>query len=758
MMKQIKKLFLLAAMIMLAVGFNACNDNDGPGDGGRTAPDGYQGVMRPLTLSGVVKNTAGNPVAGVTVNSGSVTVETNEVGFFTISEGNVVSGRTVVNFKKDGYFNVTRALNTSEEAVWDVVICEKTNATITTEETYPSGNEETLAVQDMEVTLPADGYMVDESGRAYTGKVTGEMVYLDPNDDNFSEMMPGGDLSAVREDGSSTQLISYGMVAVNLTDQAGNKLQLKDGAEATVDFPIPAGMEANAPAEIPLWSFNEQTGLWEEEGSATLDGDHYVGTVKHFSWWNLDWPTLRATLNFEVKDSAGNPLPSVKINYGQLNNRTNNNGELSVFVPSDEAFDILADLASVGIPQTEITYTVDGGSAQRGTANGINVGPFDGQTEHTIVITVPRAPRLTGTILDVEDNPIVASLELVYDGGVTPLQASSPTGAFTFVLPYGLTGPATLRITTLNDGTMLYYLTLTGDDINVGTIHFGRRTTSTTITVTPTDGSAAFNLNVPTLTGSVYGREINVQSEQNAQNIDINMYAEGWDSATGGTDYSYFEYRIGQSGLSSKMVTISGVTIEGDKLYFSVSGEGGYNDAETGSFIPCTFEANDLCADLTLAWELKYDVAPREAGFPSWTPVLSAKSPMVALCTVSPWGNGGRIFYNGTTTELQNLQRQATAAGLPAIDADNYYLMAEISGDLHLYYSNKKLVGIVLNEYGAEIDIDDLSTSWRWNLPQLTVIAFDNVEQDQIQNALNGEIYDYTEAASARSLKRRAKK
>ena len=107
----------------------------------------------------------------------------------------------------------------------------------------------------------------------------------------FEGMMPGGDLSAQRTDGSSTMLLSYGMTAVNLTDNNGNKLQLKEGSEATLTFPIPVSMKDNLPASIPLWSFNEKTGLWEEEGLAELKGDVYVGKVKHFSWVNLDEPS-----------------------------------------------------------------------------------------------------------------------------------------------------------------------------------------------------------------------------------------------------------------------------------------------------------------------------------------------------------------------------------------------------------------------------------------------------------------------------------
>ena len=57
-----------------------------------------------------------------------------------------------------------------------------------------------------------------------------------------------------------------------------------------VHFPIPASLQGEAPAAIPLWSLDETKGLWKEEGHATRQGTEYIGTVSHFSFWNCDAP------------------------------------------------------------------------------------------------------------------------------------------------------------------------------------------------------------------------------------------------------------------------------------------------------------------------------------------------------------------------------------------------------------------------------------------------------------------------------------
>lgn len=68
-------------------------------------------------------------------------------------------------------------------------------------------------------------------------------------------------------------------------------------------FPIPETMRDNPPPTIPLWYFDDESGLWVEEGIATLQGDVYVGEVGHFSWHNLDVPAERVSISGKVTDS-----------------------------------------------------------------------------------------------------------------------------------------------------------------------------------------------------------------------------------------------------------------------------------------------------------------------------------------------------------------------------------------------------------------------------------------------------------------------
>src|SRR5260370_21232383 len=57
-------------------------------------------------------------------------------------------------------------------------------------------------------------------------------------------------------------------------------------------LPDGASQYAVAPPSISIWSYDEKSGFWLEEGGATLqnmpNGPTYVGTTSHFSTLNTD--------------------------------------------------------------------------------------------------------------------------------------------------------------------------------------------------------------------------------------------------------------------------------------------------------------------------------------------------------------------------------------------------------------------------------------------------------------------------------------
>jgi hypothetical protein len=96
-----------------------------------------------------------------------------------------------------------------------------------------------------------------------------------------------GDLKSVSNSNQPGVLQSFGVVAVEINDATGNKLQLANGKTANITMPIPSELQNNAPASIPLWYFDNEKGVWKREGKATKQASNYVGVVSHFTFWNV---------------------------------------------------------------------------------------------------------------------------------------------------------------------------------------------------------------------------------------------------------------------------------------------------------------------------------------------------------------------------------------------------------------------------------------------------------------------------------------
>jgi hypothetical protein len=224
------------------------------------------------------------------------------------------------------------------------------------------------------------------------------------------------------KDGERVVLTSYGMMAVVLESSSAEKLQVKSGSMATLTTPIPSSMMSSAPGNIPLWSVDEQTGIWKEEGSATKQGTMYVGEVAHFSFWNCDVPMSTIFLSMTINLSSGDPLeyglvtikrasPS-QSNYGF----TDSLGQINGWIPANELL-LLEIYDACGFP----FYTQ-------------NIGPFNTAT-NLGTITLPATSSInlftvTGRLLDCSGIPVSNGYARIYFGYQTQFAATDANGIF----------------------------------------------------------------------------------------------------------------------------------------------------------------------------------------------------------------------------------------------------------------------------------------------------------------------------------------
>ena len=710
--------FVFMALLMMLMTFASCSkiqdllnegDDDDDDDGGINPPELVEGRMEDIALSGIVRDASGTPIEGVSIVSGSSVATTNTDGFFEFDQIQVVSvlnDRSVVRFSKAGYFDVVRSMDADDDAAdgasWEVVMCKKENNDFTSIKTYSSSSDQTLQAGEMKIDMPQDGYKVDGTGAGYAGKVKSEMVYLDPNNERFSEMMPGGDLVAVRSDNSSAQLVSYGMTDLNMYAENGDKLQLKDGCKAKLTFPIPAGMGENPPASIPLWSFNEQTGLWEEEGSAALQGNVYVGEVAHFSWVNLDYPEDQGTVYGYVKDDTGKILPGVRLNIGQLltSTVTQSNGYYSHIVPANTDFSItVKDLYYGGIDQKV----------------SVKVPALSPGEKRQVDITLPHLVRVYGKVMNERGDGIRSAVWVQTEKAKTEVLQSDVDGNFSVYVPKNMKGNATVYARTYRGDEVSKDITIEDKDVYVELTVGGTGGVNTNVIHIFSDVLGNEEWPIPTytrpLSGVVLLDDAMMLIPEETANIFMSIKIPHYDKEkTTYTDVTAYvanqaEKRLFQTMQGREMKCT--VQRNGNDFVFSLVGDGVFakgvsidGDAD-GADDPVYDENAGLVGKMMnyqflAAVKTLRNIKPVDAGFPSVTPQLEAKAPFALLVTESlNLGKGGAVYYNGGSSDYETLKNAAAKLGLTNMGEDNE------GGSYVLFYSAKKKLLITL-EYDSE--------------------------------------------------------
>jgi hypothetical protein len=311
------------------------------------------------------------------------------------------------------------------------------------------------------VVFPASGIVNAASSAGYTGNVNVYATYLDPTAPDLYKYMPG-DLRGIGKNGKETALQSFGMLAVEMEGDAGEKLQLAAGKKATLTWAIPASLQGTAPSTIPLWYFNDSTGKWIEEGMATRVGNNYVGQVGHFSYWNCDAPV--GTVNFKVrlKDQHGNPLAYTYIQfqtegYGTRGGYTDSSGFAQGLIPK-------------GLSMVMQVVTACGN-----VLAGVNVGPaLADQDLGTVGVTISFADvTLTGKVVNCSGNPVDSgSVTALIDG--LNYSALVKKGVFTLPVSRCFSNSVQIRLTAVDYNSLQQgspaTMTISTGDVDAGVL------------------------------------------------------------------------------------------------------------------------------------------------------------------------------------------------------------------------------------------------------------------------------------------------
>lgn len=372
--------FFLSIIILLQLGCKKNDDmnTDTPQPESPAITD--DAVKVTATITGTVLDENNNPVASVNVSSGGTnTTTTDAMGNFVFRNVSISAANGFVRVTKTGYFNATRSFVTSagKNNYVKIQLLKK----ILTRTLSAAAGGIVTTTDGATISFPANAFITN-SGAAYTGTVNIYAKRIDPTAANLPLVIPG-DLRGIDSANREYILKSFGMVGAELEDNSGNSLKIAAGKTATVNFPLPASLQASAPQTIPLWHFDEATARWKQEGTATKNGSSYVGQVNKFSFWNADVPGNFIRLNLSLINNANNqPLVNTMVKITSLstgfsaNGFTNDSGYVSGYVLKNENLK-LEVISSIFCSSGIVVYSQ-------------NIGPYTANTSlGNIPVTLP---------------------------------------------------------------------------------------------------------------------------------------------------------------------------------------------------------------------------------------------------------------------------------------------------------------------------------------------------------------------------------
>ena len=368
-----------------------------------------------------VVDASGSPVANTLIHIGNYKRKTDVRGFLYLQDV-LVGATTYLTAEKDGYFHASRRFYpTSGSSLYiKIIMLSDTRDAFFSSDAgavLPLGN-------DVTIHFPKDGYEYAD-GAPYDGTVVVSAEVISADDPQLSYKMPG-DLTGIDANGQPGSLASLGMVAVEMKSSTGSLLKLKKEMNVQIEMKIAPSRLNLVPTTIPMWYFNEDEGIWKEEGAATLSGNLYVANVAHFSYWNYDasFPGIKWGATFDFSNRGIASELEVCITILSLNTTkceyTNSEGSVCGLVAANELL-----LMEVKNKCGDILY-----SAQIGPyAEATMIGPIT-LADPGIFMTT-----MSGLAVTCDGAPVTNGYATISIGDFTqhaPLDEA--TGAFTFAV------------------------------------------------------------------------------------------------------------------------------------------------------------------------------------------------------------------------------------------------------------------------------------------------------------------------------------
>ena len=272
-----------------------------------------------ITISGTIKDqNNGRILSGVslTLLKDGIFREnntTNLKGVFTFN-ALIPNSNYVLVVKKENYATQVVSIKTLEKSTGltsDIILIQSTPA-----QTFSATNTSTIASEYGVLANLTENSFVNTSNKLVDNDINLSITTLNTATQEGRDSLPG-DLSNIAAL-SAAEFIFVDAIT-------GEKVDLANGATADIILPLfnlttSEGITLTEGDSVGLWSLNEETGIWKDEGNATIvllasspTGLGAKATVSHFSWWAISARTIvKAFVHIKAVGSSDSGYIEIK--------------------------------------------------------------------------------------------------------------------------------------------------------------------------------------------------------------------------------------------------------------------------------------------------------------------------------------------------------------------------------------------------------------------------------------------------------------
>ncbi len=279
-----------------------------------------------VTIMGIVTDNNGKPLHNVEIALGTSSAFTALNGTFTLKPQNVKTNGFTLVALKSGYFTVTKRLipNSSFMTVTIAlpvlatadIIAHSRNDTVEINKctllfapnSFVNGSNEHKADAQCAV------HIIDGQNAGYMFSTDGNSISDDPQSSGFNR----------------TAFSSLGQYRIAVSTMNGTPLSLRSNQTITMLTPVPPAL-GSAPADCPLWFYDNESQYWKRKGNAVYDQSQnvYVSSLDRLGTWMLAFEDETGTISGAI--TCGNaPVKGIIVNAGINVAITDSMGKYSV--------------------------------------------------------------------------------------------------------------------------------------------------------------------------------------------------------------------------------------------------------------------------------------------------------------------------------------------------------------------------------------------------------------------------------------------